>query len=161
MNRCEECSWCGFFTAVPELAKPTNQWCCFCKPGEGCGAYNLRPSSCKEYICLYLANHWLPKIYRPDQCGVMFEKLYDSNVFLAMVDPDRPNSWMVGLGRKVIVKLREDGFSVVVHNGIKNQKHIILADGDTKDNVFSGIRHAVRTADARIGEMHGSAIIHH
>jgi len=161
MNRCGECSWCCFFTAVPEFAKPNNQWCCFCKPGEGCGAYNLRPSSCSEYVCLYYINYWLPEAYRPDQCGVMFEKLYDSRVFLAMVDPNRPNSWQVGLGRKVVVSLLKDGFSVVVCAKAGNPVHFLLADGDTEENVISSIRHAVQAANIKMGEINGSAVVHH
>jgi hypothetical protein len=160
MSRCGECSWCCFFTAVPELAKPNNQWCCFCKPGEGCGSYNLRPSSCSEYICLYFANYWLPEDYRPDKCGVMFEKLYDSKVFLALVDPKRPNSWLTGLGRKVIAKLRDGGFSVVVCAKRGNPFHFILADGDTKDNIIHSIRHAIQASNAKVEETRGSSVVH-
>jgi hypothetical protein len=90
---------------------------------------------------------------RPDQCGVMFERLVDAPAFLAMVDPKRPNSWMVEPAKQIIVKLIKDGYSIIVHNGINRQKHILLAEGQTVDDVMKGINHAIQLEADKVEEL--------
>ena len=70
-RKCGSCSLCCKLLAVTELDKPLGKWCEHCKPGRGgCGIYDNRPESCREYECHWLrgdlSEHW-----EPLRCGMV------------------------------------------------------------------------------------------
>lgn len=70
---CGECTACCRIKGVPELGKPTQRACThLC--AAGCAMYAARPTSCREYACL-----WRQGLVegderrRPDKLGVMID----------------------------------------------------------------------------------------
>jgi len=51
---CGPCTLCCKLLAVPAIDKPKDQWCSHAKPKAGCGVYETRPESCREFNCLWL-----------------------------------------------------------------------------------------------------------
>lgn len=128
-RRCDGCTVCCFVPAVPELDKPVNTWCEHCAVGTGCTIYKQRPQGCRDFTCLWLANPVIAEEARPDRCGVMFEVLH-SGIVLAMVDPQRPDSWrgvepqriidnLIGHGHPVVVTCKDRAPVTLVPNGVK------------------------------------------
>jgi hypothetical protein len=69
MRQCGECTACCTALAVQELDKPRYRPCQHL--GEaGCGAYQSRPGSCRDYQCLWLQG-FLGDEDRPDRLGVI------------------------------------------------------------------------------------------
>lgn len=67
---CGECRACCTTCAVVELNKPLNTPCQhLCD--RGCGIYESRPNSCREYDCAWLQGHLSDK-HRPDRSGIVF-----------------------------------------------------------------------------------------
>lgn len=128
MNKrsCGECTLCCTIMGVVELKKPVHTNCehqsCF-----GCKIYEDRPSSCKEFKCLWLeegehlpGKHSLRKRLfweneRPDKNGVMFHGTQPNielttPVLVARGDFDKGKDTLTRFaGRFLIVLAYEDG----------------------------------------------------
>lgn len=77
---CGECRFCCKAMVVDDLepAKPAETWCVHIrKDGPGCGIYETRPASCRQFKCLWLESqertpeYRLPLEMRPDKSRVM------------------------------------------------------------------------------------------
>lgn len=75
MNSCGNCTACCEVFHIPVLNKPQNTLCKDCT-GFGCGIYDSRPQTCKDYQCIYIRSD-MPEELRPDKCGVILEFLKD------------------------------------------------------------------------------------
>jgi uncharacterized protein len=70
---CGDCTACCRVKSVPELGKPTQRACAHLCRG-GCSVYARRPTSCREYACLWRQGliggdeRW-----RPDKLGVLVD----------------------------------------------------------------------------------------
>ncbi|HEY3965042.1 MAG TPA: hypothetical protein VGM05_10870 [Planctomycetaceae bacterium] len=83
-RECGECAACCTVLAVHELQKPA-RWACDHVGCHGCGVYETRPESCREFNCLWLRGALNPDpALRPDKLGVMFDRFYS-----LAVDRDR------------------------------------------------------------------------
>lgn len=105
---------CCKLTFVPEINKPVNTWCPKCEIGEGCKEYETRPDSCKSYRCIWLSGG-LSLDMRPDKCKVLFERLPSGKTYLALIDPDRLDSWKEPIVRSTIDDLISANKTVVVN----------------------------------------------
>ncbi|MEM9418559.1 MAG: hypothetical protein AAGA25_05810 [Planctomycetota bacterium] len=63
---------------IEELAKPAFTACPH-ECGSGCNAYASRPTSCRDFRCLWLDGH-LEEEDRPDKLGVIFTTTHDEQV---------------------------------------------------------------------------------
>ena len=52
--------------------------------------YESRPKGCRDFNCAYVQMDEVNIAMRPDNCGVVFEKMSDTRV-LGMLDPKRDN----------------------------------------------------------------------
>lgn len=70
---CGECTACCHVKSVPELGKPTQRACAhLCR--KGCGVYGQRPTSCREYACLWRQGFLdADERLRPDRLGVLVD----------------------------------------------------------------------------------------
>jgi|GEM_PF-871960 len=81
-RRCGSCTACCTVLAIIELHKPA-RWACDHVNCQGCGIYEDRPSSCREFNCAWLRNE-IPgdtsrdESLRPDRLGVMFDSFYST-----------------------------------------------------------------------------------
>lgn len=77
MNHCNGCTACCSVLEIKELSKPANTTCSSCT-GKGCGVYDTRPETCKNFKCAYLNSDW-PENLRPDKCGVIIAPFKTDN----------------------------------------------------------------------------------
>lgn len=68
---CGTCTLCCKALHVEGIDKEPGEWCPHCLPGEGCGIYEKRPQSCRDFNCLWLRGH-LGDADRPDRIGAVF-----------------------------------------------------------------------------------------
>ncbi len=66
---CGSCSLCCILPDIAEFDKPANQPCRHCLIGGGCDAYDVRPSTCRDFYCLWrtdptLGDEWEPRVSR-------------------------------------------------------------------------------------------------
>lgn len=79
MQPCNECQVCCTTCNINELKKLSGTECIHCD--NGCGIYKDRPDSCKEFQCAYTQMDNVSVLMRPDNLGVVFEKLADDLMF--------------------------------------------------------------------------------
>lgn len=97
---CDGCSACCKVMHVLELNKPANQWCEHCAVWKGCLIYNERPTSCREFACLYLQDEQMPEELRPDRSKVVLSINRDETALVAYVDPRQEEAYKRGpMGR--------------------------------------------------------------
>jgi len=79
MMDCGECTLCCTLFIVEELDKPAGTACSNCSIN--CSIYESRPQSCKDLKCAYLQMTNVSVLMRPDNLGVVFEKLAPDLMF--------------------------------------------------------------------------------
>lgn len=127
---------CCKIPSVPELKKPVNIWCSFCRIGHGCKIYERRPSTCRDYACLWLTDG-LQEGLRPDKCKIIFEPFTDS-IYLALCDPSRPDAWKSPIVLKTIAEIANNGKAVI------SKKNVFLPENRKSENVLSEFRQKAR-----------------
>lgn len=89
---CGSCTMCCKTMRVTELDKPRDKWCTHCDVGKGCRIYEERPTSCREFVCVYLLDGTLGDHWKPSHARMVLSNRTDS-VLRVLVDPDRPDTW--------------------------------------------------------------------
>jgi hypothetical protein len=82
---CGECSLCCKALPVPQIDKPAGQWCRHFRAGTGCAIHAERPSSCRQFQCLWSAAEILDESWRPDRCGLV---IWSDTARRIIIDPD-------------------------------------------------------------------------
>jgi hypothetical protein len=94
VRQCGSCTACCTVLVVAELHKPA-RWACDHVNCRGCGIYEIRPESCREFNCAWLRGQIPRQIaggisgqisghitgdesYRPDRLGVLFDFFYST-----------------------------------------------------------------------------------
>jgi hypothetical protein len=74
-NGCGECRQCCYTLHIPDLDKPSRQWCRECDQGVGCKTFWKAPPVCKSWDCSWRASQKtdnpMPAELRPDKSGVI------------------------------------------------------------------------------------------
>jgi hypothetical protein len=79
--KCGECTLCCTLFSVKWLDKPVNTDCIHCVAKKGCSIQETKDVECIEYQCAYTQMEKVSEKLRPDNCGVVFEKLEDDLMF--------------------------------------------------------------------------------
>jgi hypothetical protein len=74
-RRCGTCNACCTTHGVPELKKIPFSKCEHLALVKGCGIYNERPKSCRDFECLWLQGAF-EGVHRPDRLGIVFSVNY-------------------------------------------------------------------------------------
>jgi len=115
---CGECTLCCTLCKIPELNKESGTECAHCSTH--CDIYEDRPEACKEFSCAY---HQVLKAniaMRPDNMGVVFEKL-DNDLMFGNVNPKHKDfKNMQGqinafINEGINVVLAKGGINIVYH----------------------------------------------
>lgn len=98
MNHCGDCTMCCKLLCVPEIKKMPSKWCPHCHIGKGCRVYETRPTSCREFECLWLlsqrqAGAEMPMALRPDHCKFVIAPITNENYITVQVDPGYRDAW--------------------------------------------------------------------
>lgn len=86
---CGECTLCCKLMGVPELKKSSAEWCGDCVQGKGCGVYEERPQSCRNFQCFWLMDDAFPDDFRPDRIGALAASNDSPDSAVLHVDPAR------------------------------------------------------------------------
>lgn len=133
---CGDCTLCCNVFEIEEepFTKPANEWCKYCKPGQGCGVYEERPRTCSGFKCMWLMGTGLEED-RPDKLGVVLTVLsFDDGTpywIRANVDPDKPDAWKEGRANLMLSHLSK---KVVILLGVRGRQRFIL-DGEVTDEL--------------------------
>ncbi len=84
-NKCGTCTLCCKLLVVLEIDKEAGVLCKHCDEGVGCNEYESRPDSCRDFQCAYSQMEKVSEKLRPDNCGVIFERIQD-DIMLGTVD---------------------------------------------------------------------------
>lgn len=151
MRNCGECTLCCYFMNVPQLASPANEYCTYCKPGEGCSVWNEREEVCETFGCLWWLQEQIPEYLRPDRIHVMFELPALCHVVIGYVEPGCPDAWKQSRVLTMIHKINQAGHPVALFQGKGKQNMYFVIEGYTKDRIFNEIVRAYH----RQRELHG------
>ena len=130
MQDCGDCKLCCSLLEIKALSKPKNKKCQHLSIIKGCSIYNVRPSACRRYNCLWQLNEAMPADLRPDRCGIMFEAYRPEMTVVATVDMDRPNVWKNGKPNSLIGHMLRDGYVVWIM--VSKVRHLLLPEGTTE-----------------------------
>ena len=139
-NHCGSCTACCRVFAIPALEKPAGKWCDHCAIGVGCKIYEQRPTMCQEFECLWLNSRSRDDIrehigdeLRPDRCKVVFHPTTDPDVMSATLLPGSPDAWRRKPVKKLIDRMVDSGYRVVV--GLPASTRRIMFDRDGQHEV--------------------------
>ncbi len=105
---CGECTLCCTMFPVEWLKKPMNTDCQHsCK---GCMIHDTKPKECSDYNCMYAQMDKAPVALRPNNCGIIFDKISDEIIYGTIDPKNKPSE----IAKKQIVAFMDQGFSVVV-----------------------------------------------
>ena len=102
---CGPCSLCCKLMSVQDLApeKPAGQWCPHCPTRSGCGIYEARPQSCRDFDCLWRLGLGSEEM-RPDRSHVVFNMSTDGKRIVAHVDPNHPKAHEASIVNDVLIE---------------------------------------------------------
>ena len=138
--KCEKCTLCCKLLPIEQLEKHASVLCKFCND-DGCIVYSTRPEACKNFKCYYLSNENLSPELRPDKCHMIFEKIDNYNIYLALEDPE-----YIGVHKDYmyfIEELNKQNYSVIVSSYSRAPKHLYITSGVTKEEVMKQIKESV------------------
>jgi hypothetical protein len=90
---CADCSLCCKVLAIPELQKTGGVWCHHIAMSRGCSIYADRPTSCRNYQCVWTLTGPLDERWRPDRAGFLIHPTPVASEIEIIADPDRPDAW--------------------------------------------------------------------
>lgn len=115
---CGSCTACCTSLPIAELNKLAGDTCEYCN--SNCTIYEDRPFACKEFSCAYHQMKQASEKMRPDNCGVIFEKL-DNDLMFGTINPNHNDfTFMDGqidafLKEGINTVLSKNGNPVVYH----------------------------------------------
>ena len=88
---CGTCSLCCILPDIAEFDKPANEPCRHCLVGGGCNTYEVRPSTCRDFFCLWRTDATLGAHWQPQVAGMM---VYEQGAQVTvLVDPASGEKW--------------------------------------------------------------------
>jgi hypothetical protein len=119
---CGTCMMCCKLPLIPELEKPSGQWCRHAVIGKGCGIYESRPPVCQRFLCLWMVDPRLGPEWKPDKAKFfLYPDRENEGVFNVAVDPAFPDAWtkppFFAAIKKWVAEGAERGRFVAVHIG--------------------------------------------
>lgn len=131
---CGSCTLCCELLPIPEIKKPASVLCSNCTINKGCNIYNNRPKSCKNFDCLYLQSDDMDISLRPNECGVMFEKV-TTKIYFGTESSKNAGSWKDLNVFNYIKSLNDEGITVVISSFTNTPTEFFLAEGHKKEMV--------------------------
>jgi len=126
---CGDCTLCCEIFPVRWLDKPANSPCTFCD--KGCLIHSEKPQECKDFNCAYAQSGSANIKYRPDKCGIVFEKISD-RIFYGTLDPKKQ---IPDEGRNQIYAFNRQGFSVVLFSFHEKKPAFVVNQDHNVDEI--------------------------
>lgn len=90
-RRCGSCALCCKVLDIPELQKPSGEWCKHVTPGHGCARHAERPFACRAFYCEWIVAKGLGPEWKPDKARFVLVKR--GRRLTAHVDRGFPGAW--------------------------------------------------------------------
>ena len=132
---CGECTLCCKLLPIPWESSNAGEYCKYCVHTKGCKKFKTADKRCLEFECAYRQMKKVSIKLRPDNCGVIFERVSD-NIFLGTKEKKTKLNEIV---MKQIFLLNREGFSVVIHSLFEGKK-IHLAKGHIKEDIINEVK---------------------
>lgn len=132
---CEECNLCCKLLPIDGVGSPSGKWCKHCEIGKGCKIYNKRPKECISFRCAYNHSEKCVKRFRPDKCGVVFEKISD-NVFIGIKEEKKK---LKKAALDQVKSFNKQGFSVVI-NALNENPIIYKIEKHSKEEIMEDLK---------------------
>lgn len=121
---CGSCTMCCKTMGVSDLKpepKPVHVWCRHCEIGRGCSIYESRPTTCREFECIWLQDTrgLFGDEDRPDRLGVVFTTSDDGHGLVAQCDPKRPTAWRDPRAFKRLIACAMAGYAATARAGAR------------------------------------------
>jgi hypothetical protein len=120
------------------MDSPEGEYCKECEPEVGCKIYTTIPEKCKSYKCAYNLMKNISTDFRPDKCGVVFEKATDK-IFYGTLDTDFVMSDIIDYQIKSFL---EKGFSVALRHIELEAPIIFNSEDTTSEKVWGELKEA-------------------
>lgn len=133
---CDGCTLCCELLPVSWMNSPAGHLCEFCNENNGCRIYAAAPKECLDFQCSYSQMKNVSIQLRPDNCGVIFEKINDE-LFIGTIDPSETKLKDIVKGQ--IDCFLNDGLSVVLFNQKIKNPLIFPSKNTTADEVFKSV----------------------
>jgi hypothetical protein len=122
---CGECVACCTSLGVPELEKPPGEKCKHVLPTGGCGIYETRPASCRDFECVFLQTK-MPSKYRPDKLKVVISGTKDGTKLVF----HQTHKYMPREAEEVLEKLvRDRKMSVIIVPADNSTRKLVMPRG--------------------------------
>lgn len=124
------------------MNKAPNVACKFCNAG--CTIYNKRPEPCKDFNCEWLVDENIPEELRPDKSHVIFEKIFDTGVYVGLADPN----YITTINKKpltdFIQALNDREISVIMSSFSTAPKLFFLPKGVQKEDIVKLVNNSIK-----------------
>lgn len=90
---CAGCTLCCKLMAVRELNKQRDAWCPHCDKKKGCGIYETRPLTCRQFYCAWMTTAELGPHWKPLHSRMVLVHDRTRNWLVVHSDPGRPDAW--------------------------------------------------------------------
>lgn len=131
---CGGCTLCCKLLETHDVPSEIGTYCHHCDQNVGCSIYSDRPKECRDYQCMWSQMENVGFEMRPDQCGVIFDRISD-DVITARLEEDR---MLNELTQRQLDFFKNEGFSVLIFRG--RDKKIFLNGKHTEDQVMEVVR---------------------
>jgi len=128
---CGDCTACCTLLKVDKLNKSAGITCIHCSTN--CDIYDSRPEACKEFSCAYHQMDSVNIAMRPDNIGVIFEKLAPDLMF-GTINPKHKN--FKHMNGQINALLKEAINVVVSKNGQTTTYHL---DSVTPESILQRV----------------------
>lgn len=88
---CAGCTACCVLPEIAVLDKPADVACPHCSLGQGCRAYEARPSPCRDFLCLWVTGNDLGLHWQPSRSGMLVYR--QGPQLTVLVEPARHGLW--------------------------------------------------------------------
>jgi hypothetical protein len=132
--KCDGCTLCCKLLPVPWMDSLAGEYCRECDEGVGCKIYDHAPKDCLSFRCSYNQMEKCHIDLRPDNCGVVFERIGD-DIFIGTTDPIlKKLKDVVGGQIRIFAK---QGFSVILFNKKIQVPYVFPSNNYTKEEVWN------------------------
>ena len=133
--KCDGCTECCKL-GIKEFKKPVGKYCdYFDLETKLCTIYSTRPEECRNFKCIYSQMKKCSINFRPDICGVIFEKISERIIIGTFDDLHEINSMILDQMRY----FSNEGYSVVLFNKNIEGPFIYLAKEHDLNEIINEI----------------------
>lgn len=133
---CSGCTMCCKMLYITSKDSKSGSYCKECNHNIGCNIYNERPKECKTFMCAYAQMVKSHVDLRPDNCGVVFEKI-NSTLILGSLDDELEN--ISDLVKRQIDFFIREGISVVIQKFNPHKFRGFIAEGAIKKEIIKAL----------------------